>query len=91
MCTRTREKRVLNPQETDPDISVSVQESPVEAWVSSGLLQVEVTECSRCAQDLLKGVSIFFITFTIVWSQVKQQGRNTVPSINKKKIGLKIY
>ena len=73
MCTRTREKRVLNPQETDPDISVSVQESPVEAWVSSGLLQVEVTECSRCAQELLKGVSIFFITFTIVWSQVKQQ------------------
>ena len=81
----------MTPQETDSVVSVSVQESPVEAWVSSGLLQVEVTECSRCAQDLLKGVSIFFITFTIVWSQVKQQGRNTVPSINKKKIGLKIY
>jgi len=82
VCTRTQEKGVLSPQEMDPDISVSLQESPVEAWVSSGLLQVEVTECSRCAWDLLKEVAIFFITFTIVWSQVKQQGRNTVPSIN---------
>ena len=27
------------PQETDPDLPVSVQESLVEAWVSSGLLQ----------------------------------------------------
>ena len=86
MCTRTQEKRVLDPQETDTDISVSVQESPVEAWVSSGLLQVEVTECCRCAWDLLKEVAVFFITFTIVWSQVKQHGRNTVPSINKKKL-----
>ena len=26
------------PQETDPDLPVSVQESPVEAWVGGGLL-----------------------------------------------------
>ena len=26
-------------QETDPDLPVSVQESPVEVWVGSGLLQ----------------------------------------------------
>ena len=29
----------MTPQETDPDLPVSVQESPVEAWVSGGLLQ----------------------------------------------------
>ena len=29
----------MTPQETDPDLSVSVQESLAEAWVSSGLLQ----------------------------------------------------
>ena len=32
-------ERLSTPQETDPDLSVSVQESPAEAWVNSGLLQ----------------------------------------------------
>ena len=39
MCTRTQEKEAMTPQETDPDLPVSVQESPAEAWVGSGLLQ----------------------------------------------------
>ena len=34
-------------------------------------------------QDLLKEVTIFFITSTIVWPQVKQQGGNTAPFINR--------
>ena len=29
----------MNSQETDPDLPVSVQESPVETWLSGGLLQ----------------------------------------------------
>ena len=29
----------MTPQETGPDLPVSVQESLVEVWVSSGLLQ----------------------------------------------------
>ena len=37
--TRTQEKGAVAPQETDPDLSVTVQEFLVEAWVSSGLLQ----------------------------------------------------
>ena len=37
--TRTQEKGAVTPQETDPDLPVSVQESPAEAWVNSGLLQ----------------------------------------------------
>ena len=36
--TRTQEKGAVTPQETDPDLPVSVQ-SLVEAWVGSGLLQ----------------------------------------------------
>ena len=36
--TRTQEKEVVPPQETEPDLPVSVQESPVEVWVNSGLL-----------------------------------------------------
>ena len=39
VCTRSQEKAAVIPQETDPDLPMSVQESPVEAWVSSGLLQ----------------------------------------------------
>ena len=38
-CTRTQEKGAVTPQETDPDLPVSVQESLVEAWVGGGLLQ----------------------------------------------------
>ena len=36
------------------------------------------------AWDLLKDITIIFITSTIVWPQVKQQGGNTVLPINRK-------
>ena len=39
VCTRTQEKGAVTPQETDPDLPVSVQESLAEAWVGGGLLQ----------------------------------------------------
>ena len=39
VCTRTQEKGAVTPQETEPDLPVSVQESSVEAWVGGGLLQ----------------------------------------------------
>ena len=35
----TQEKGAVTQQETDPDLPVSVQESPEEAWVGGGLLQ----------------------------------------------------
>ena len=37
--TRTQEKGAVTPQETEPDLPVSVQESLVEASVDSGLPQ----------------------------------------------------
>ena len=63
----------MTPQETDPDLPVSVQEALVEVWVGrgmggqwpaagSGALSVAVH-----AWDLLKEVVIIFITSTIVW------------------------
>ena len=57
----------MTPQEADPDLPVSVQESLVEAWVSGGLLQGlgALREAAR-PQDLLKGVAIVFITSTIL-------------------------
>ena len=40
-CTTTQEKGAVSPQETDPDLPVSVQESPAEVCVSGGLLQCQ--------------------------------------------------
>ena len=82
LCTRTQEKGAVTSQETDPDLPKSVQESPVEAWVSSGLLQGQGPWV--CAWELFKEVGIIFITSTIVWPQVKQQGGNTALPINRK-------
>ena len=50
-------------------------------WLAagSGALTVAVP-----ARDFLKEVAIIFITSTIVWSQVKQQGGNTAQPINRK-------
>ena len=39
VCTRIQVKGAMTPQETDPDLPMSVQESLVEEWVSGGLLQ----------------------------------------------------
>ena len=37
--TRTQEKGAVTPQETNPDLPVSVQEFLVEVWVKGSLLQ----------------------------------------------------
>ena len=37
--TRTQEKGAVTPQETDPDLLMSVQESLAETWVGRGLVQ----------------------------------------------------
>ena len=41
MCTRTQEKEAVTPQETEPDLPVRVQESLLDMWVDSGLLQAQ--------------------------------------------------
>ena len=61
----------MTPQETDPDLPMSVQESPAEAWVGVACCRVGGTEYSMCAWDLLKEVATIFIASTIVWPQVK--------------------
>ena len=48
VCTRTQEKGAVAPQETDPDMPMSVQEFPAEAWVSSGLLQCQRHWVQQC-------------------------------------------
>ena len=73
----------MTPQETEPDFPGSIQESPVEEWISGGLLQGWLGALSVAvhAWDLLKEVTIRFITSTIVWPQVNsKEGTQLHPS-----------
>ena len=69
-------------QQTDADLPVSVQDSPVEAWVGDGLLQgwgaLSVAVHTR---DVLKEVTIIFITSIIVWPQVNREGTQLYSSV----------
>ena len=56
----------MSPQETEPDLPVSVQGSLVEAWADSGLLQSGSLNTTVCAQVLLKEIAITFIAPTSV-------------------------
>ena len=72
------------PQETEPDLPVSVQESLAEAWVDSHLpWDRGALNTTVLAKVLLKEVTITTIIPTIVWPQAKQGG-NTVLPINRK-------
>ena len=59
----------MTSQETDLDLSVSVQESPAEAWDGGGLLH----SWGHCVQQGLRGPlqegSSISIASTIVWPQ----------------------
>ena len=61
----------MTPQETEPDLPVSVQESLAEAWADSGLLQGQGHQKAEQAQVLGKEAPITTITPTIVWPQAK--------------------
>ena len=67
----------MTPQETDPDLPVSVQGSLAEAWVGGGLLQVWGTECSSACVGPFEGGRHYLHYLHQFWSQVKQQGGNT--------------
>ena len=59
MHTRTQEKGAVTPQETDPDLPVSVQESLVEVRVNSGLPQGWGTEYKSPGISLFEGGGIY--------------------------------
>ena len=61
----------MTPQETDPDLPMSVQQSLGEVWVAVACYRVWGTECSSACMEPFEAVAIIFITSTIVWPQVK--------------------
>ena len=80
VCTRTQEKGAVTPQETEPDLPVSVQESLAEAVLIVRGTGCNISgSCSMLAKVLLKNVAITAITPTI-----ELQGGNTAPPIDRK-------
>ena len=80
----------MTPQETDLDLPLSIWEPLVEVRVSSGLLQGQGHRVQQCAWDLLKEVTIIFITSTISLASGQTTGMEHSPA-HQPKIGLKIY
>ena len=74
----------MTPQESDPDLPMSVQEFLGRRGSAVVCRRAGGTDCSSASWDLLKEVPIILITSTIVWPQVKQQGGNTALPINRK-------
>ena len=84
----------MTPQETDPDLPVSVQDSPVEAWVSSGLLQGQGHAVHSAYTRPFEGSRhyLHYLHHSLVSGQTT--GREHSPtqhSPTQQKIGLKIY
>ena len=90
VCTRTQEKGAVTPQEIDSDLPVSVQKSPVEAWVSGGRLQCWGHWVQQCMLGPFEGVwhYLHHLHHSLVSSQIT--GREHSPT-HQQKVGLKIY
>ena len=86
----TQEKGAVTPQETDPDFSMSVQKSPAEAWVSSGLLQGGGTECISTCMGPFEGGHhhLHYLHHSLVSGQAAEREHGPA---HQQKIGLKTY
>ena len=73
---RTQEKGAVTPQETEPDLPVSVQESLVEVCVKSNLLGGKYTDCSSPERHIMLA--------NVLWPQAKLQGGNIAPPMIRK-------
>ena len=86
MSTRTQEKGAVTPQETDPDLPVSVQEALMEVWVGRGVgwqwpaAVSGALSVAMHAWDLLKEVFIIFINSTKDLRSNNREGTQTCPS-----------
>ena len=67
--TWTQEKGAVIPQETDPKLPVSVQESPERRGSAVASCRAGALSVPVWAWDLWKEVAIIFIISTIVWPQ----------------------
>ena len=93
VSTRTQEKGAVTPQETNPDLTVSVQKSLAEGWINSCLLQGQGhnSACTRPfegGRHYLHDPSLSSLHCILVSGQTT--GREHSPA-HQHKIGWKIY
>ena len=90
MHTRSQEKGAVTPEETDPDLPVTVQETPAEAWVGVVCSRVRGTECSSACMGHFEGGChyLHYLYYSLASGQIT--GREHSPTLQQK-IGLKIY
>ena len=83
------ERSIDSPQETEPNLPVSVQESPAEAWVNSGCCGVRSTEhYSHGISPFEVGHHYLYLFHSLALGQTIR--REHSPTLQQK-IGLKIY
>ena len=93
---RTQEKGAVTPQETEPDLPASVQESPAEAWVNSGLPWSQRHWLQQSWEPQHAGVSPFWRRLPLMplphhsLASGHITGREHSPT-HQQKIGLKTY
>ena len=80
----------MTPQETDPDLPLTIQESLLEAWVGGGQLQGRGTECGSACMGPFKGGRHYLHYFYHSLASGQTTGREHSPT-RLQKIGLKIY
>ena len=80
----------MTPQETDPELPVSVQKSPIEVWVGGGLPQGRGHECSSVCMGPFEGGRhyLHYLHYTLASGQTT--GREHSP-VHQQKTRLKIY
>ena len=86
VCTRTQERGEVTPEEIDPDLPVSVQESLVKPWVGGVLLQVSSSACMGTFER--SHHYLHYLHHSLASGQ--KAGRAHRPT-HQQKIGLKIY
>ena len=80
----------ITPKEIDPDLSVSVQESPVEAMLAVAWCRVRGTECSSASTGPFEGSHhyLHYLHHSLDSGQIAEREHSPV---HQQKIGLKIY
>ena len=89
MGTRTQEKGAVIPQETDPDMPMSVQKSLAEVWVSGDLTEKESLSVA-CSVGPFEGRRQYLHYFHHNLASGQTAGREQSPTFHRK-IGLMIY
>ena len=80
----------MTPQETEPDLLVSVQKSPAEVWVDSGCPGVRGTEYNSVGISPFEGGHCGHYPYCSLASGQTIE-RQHGPTPIQQKIGLKIY